>query len=648
MIMKSTFKKLLLGMTVVGGSLALNGLNAQQIYWGGPGDANATFDGGFNDWTPVGISCANKPNGTPVDASNAVWTWSTSPRSQGAYVPAAFTGFQSPTAANGAAMFDSDFLDNGGVAGAFGAGDCPASHRAELISPVIDLSGITGVALEFYQFHRRFAGPGGDQSVPPTYVEVSGDGGQTWSSITLNQGISVNSATANPVLAFVNVSQWADNNPEFQFKFVFNGDYYFWIVDDVSLISVPEVNIRRGRYGFTGKSLVQPKDVMDQNEFIFGYEVINDGGNVDVLVSVDVRNEATNESVHSDASIITVPSGTTRGLNFDAWVPQGLAPGDYRIFYTIEDTEGRPDFNPNDNNFSFPFRVSEDLMVSGNTTGAPVLLAGIGPTGWGYGAAFFSPRDPNVQFSLTEVSSRFQGWSGASLDGKLVTLYLIELGPDFYNSQPSLLTAPANELTLRGIGEISLAQSQSNQVISIPLESFDPDASPDDPIVLTPGGDFMAIAIMPDDVAIGSIRDYPSWAMNFDEDGAPVTGFVQIDKSRIYNNDAFSANFNGIAPHYQIQFNISTVSNAPRLDESTFKIFPNPATEYFQVELDFNKEMTTNIYLADINGRMLKNFVVTGAKMLHTVNTSDLAPGTYILLVSNEEGVASKKVMVVK
>ena len=96
-----------------------------------------------NGWMNYGFRGTN--TGSTPD-TNGVWEYrgtSTLPASgtgsRGAYA-AGTTAIQSPTRTNGFMIFDSDWLDNNGVAGAFGTGVLPADHRGMLVSPLIDLS----------------------------------------------------------------------------------------------------------------------------------------------------------------------------------------------------------------------------------------------------------------------------------------------------------------------------------------------------------------------------------------------------------------------------------------------------------------------------------------------------------------------------
>jgi len=200
------------------------------------------FGSGLGTWQSLGFSSMNM---TAVHDTTGVWEYrgtATVPTratgSRGAYGSAA--PLASPTTANGFMIFDSDWLDDAGVAGAFGTGVYPSPHRGMLISPSINLTGQSFVNLEFYQYYRRFAGPGGAQTAPATYVLFSRNDGATWSdTLMLNNNIAVNAATTNPAVVRVNVSNFIGNNDSVKVAFLFNGDFYVWMIDDVKLTEIP-------------------------------------------------------------------------------------------------------------------------------------------------------------------------------------------------------------------------------------------------------------------------------------------------------------------------------------------------------------------------------------------------------------------------
>ena len=97
----------------------------------------------------------------------------TSTGSQGAY--AGTNGpIQSPTASNGFVIFDSDYYDNGGTAGNFGAGQYPCNdilggtptgHVGTLTTDSIDCSMYSDVTMVFNSFYREYTGIAGLSSV---------------------------------------------------------------------------------------------------------------------------------------------------------------------------------------------------------------------------------------------------------------------------------------------------------------------------------------------------------------------------------------------------------------------------------------------------------------------------------------------------
>ena len=106
-------------------------------------------------------------NGIPSTWINSTVPWeyrgpSTTPNtsvgSRGAYASNQ-TAIQSPTAQNGFMIFDSDYYDNYGTAGAFGTGPYPSNpngHIGTLTTESIDLSAYSAVSLIFNSYYREY------------------------------------------------------------------------------------------------------------------------------------------------------------------------------------------------------------------------------------------------------------------------------------------------------------------------------------------------------------------------------------------------------------------------------------------------------------------------------------------------------------
>ncbi len=170
--------------------------------------------------------------------------------SRGAYGSAG--ALNSPTSANGFVLFDSDWLDNNGLTNNFGNGQSATPHRARLETPSFSTVGSNFITLKFYQYYRRFAGPT-SQTVPATYLVFSTNGGTTWGdTITLNTNIAVNSATGTSSVAngsqatLVNLPVGAliGNQANVKIQFLFHGDYYVWMLDDIEVAVSPNNDLK--------------------------------------------------------------------------------------------------------------------------------------------------------------------------------------------------------------------------------------------------------------------------------------------------------------------------------------------------------------------------------------------------------------------
>ena len=327
----------------------------------------------MNYGTAVGVADLDAKweyRGTTTTPSNAVG-------SRGAYAGPAGTGqlpIQSTTAANGFVVFDSDFLDNAGIAGNFcGTGSIAcAPHVANLETGVINLLGHPTVDLLFTQYYRRFAGAGGVQTVPATYLDFSTDGGVTWSgNVTLNAGIAVNSATTRNSAIAVSIGQYVGNQANVKIRFRFDGDYYFWQMDDIKIISTPKnrMTFTAGSdgspaqdivYGATQESARMGRMTLKQvRPIAFDANCFNSGQNAQTNVKLQMKifNATTGAMVQTINSpiIASLASGDTATWNqlntyTTSWTPSAV---------------GRYDFTYN--------LVSDSVSIASDTLGSVIV-----------------------------------------------------------------------------------------------------------------------------------------------------------------------------------------------------------------------------------------------------------------------------------
>lgn len=378
---------------------------------GGPATSTA--------WAAVSI---NESNGS-VTPGNAYWTRSTLGYSQGAYWGGT-TPVTSTTQSNGVAIFDSDFLDNGGVAGAFGAGTSPGNHKGELISPTIDLTGYTDVplAVNFFVFYRDF-------NITEFSVGLSTDGGTTWTNKPIASLITP-MTQGNVSALFPNVTTGVTNLTNCRIKFTFDGYYYFYILDDVSISTAepydlkiqkanPTSGVTSGDYesmiiGGNVFSLANQINPFDQR---IGANVKN-GGSQTVLPTDNAtlnttiqRNVGGNWStVHSQViNIDTVNGGNDDGKAFFANLSNTswMTVGDYRVIYA---TSLAQDNNASNDSLIQSFAITDDYLskVELSTQGDPFFTRSVFPGGTNFnriefGSIFSSPNGGSDQLTMESV-----------------------------------------------------------------------------------------------------------------------------------------------------------------------------------------------------------------------------------------------------
>lgn len=612
-----------------------------NLIWGGPGIPDSEFDGGFGSWTAVGVSCSANSSGNPVGGENATWEWLEYPKSLGGYGGARGT-IHSLSAYNGAVQFDSDYLDNLGIAGNFEAGPCPSPHRAELISPVIDLTGQSSVAVRFNQYFRRFAGPGAVQTTPASFIEVSNDGGANWTSFTLNTNIAVNAATPLNDVQLVDISSVAANQSAVQFKFVFDGDYYFWQIDDVYLVALPDNSIGINRAFYPATTRYTPEAFFGSEEvWPFSAAVRNFGGNVvdDAALTVEIIHVSGGNAVVFESTLVLdpfAPSADDFVVELPGtFSPADLVPGEYRIRYSVY--QGEEDFDPSNNVLNFTFFVTANDYWQSGEPRTTILVGGLTSETWGYGAAFDVPAENQDTFKVVsaEVFVAAQTGGAAAIEGVELTFYMLNLIGDGPASGSTLGDGETNDFA--GFGSHILTAAENNQIITVDvLDDSDED------LILQNGTSYYGMIFVPANLRIGADNQAINYPLNL------ATGSVLLF-SRIYFNGAFSSTFRNTTPYVKLNLALKTSTDNNPLPETAMTVYPNPAEDFVLVDLDLDKMTKVTITLADINGRVIKfdNFqnVTT---MQHRFDTSNLAAGTYLVRVASPEGTSTKKLVITK
>lgn len=487
--------------------------NAQTKIWGvgsATGLADAEFSLPFVNATTAGSYSATQWTALTISSSSGVtlpgasyWIRSTTGLSQGAYA-ATQTPIASPSMANGSALFDSDYLDNNGTAGAFGTGVSPAYQKGELISPRLDLSGYADSALvvKFYCKRRAFL-------VDSLKVAMSLDDGLTWSFVDINRWLPAGTNETNEgwVRApFYSITAGATSLSQCRIKFVFDGRYYYTALDDISVEMAPPSDIAIGTAnpdgtllsdGFhfvrIGNNRYIPENNIDPTDFkewFWGMKVVNYGsetlltsqnakayvdieytsaigvpGGVVYSDTMDVTDELVPVTTYGNDTIVLVES--LRELGF----LQTTGAGEYVVKYWVSSDASNASTD-NDTLF-YTFTLSpggsdyiskSPLELDGKVAATNAILPGGGPEFQSieYGTMFHFPKGGTHAVTIDSVDFAYyvrSTYTGAQAQTLAVNIYEFVDGSGLGTATATgTLDDDGLELSYLGIGIANIPQ----------------------------------------------------------------------------------------------------------------------------------------------------------------------------------------------
>ncbi len=612
-----------------------------NVFWGdveGEGD----FFGGLNDWTTISEA--------PCDTLD-LWQWTPSASTLEATVPNGFGDATSaaPTACTGGMVFNSDGFDQSGV--------CGATQTGELISPVLDLStivpgGTAGVSVLFYQTTRQYLS---------TYIVSYTNDGTTWNDIIINDEFIVNSTTFNEwKRVFLPGADLTSTN--FQFKFRYEGNYYFWIIDDVQLIETEAHNLQANPFYAIAPNLLTPATQTDSVRFLIDVQNIGASAQTNANVNMNIVNSAGAEVYNEDLNYGTIPANF---LDENRIFPGHFLPDavidTYTGTYTVSADD--PDFDPSNNTQAFSFQVTDTIFAKEEATN----LFGANPVNepgfnWTMATSYFvrngeDPVDPNVKYECSSVLIGLENLSDN--EGGFVTIYLYEW-EDVNNDGISQSNERDGSVGGKVVGnftyEIGVDTADVLDLL-VSLENFSGD-EPEDPIQLKANTNYVLAAGLTSagtsKIELSSTNDNELNATGFLSDSLTnVPRFsafwnVASDDGGI-NNELTSLN---VAPRMRMHVNpyIETSLNNPLDEANKVNVYPNPANEVVNMELDLVENLSNAVVrIVDLNARNVMEVVYDDlSSQTLTYSLANFAAGTYFLKIQSDKGYITKKFTIVK
>lgn len=586
-------------------------------------------------WTNVGISNAN-----------ALWEYrgaSTTPSnttgSRGACMIAA-NMINSPTVNNGFFIFDSNYLDDqGSSCGAgVGTGPVPAPHKSNLTSGTISTVGFPAVMLVFNYYIRDFQGE--------QRAEISTDGGSTWTAVW-EAGLQANTQSAYNARAEITLPAAAGNNPNLMIRFVYDGNYYTWMLDDVMIV-VPNPNDLKSTATeyliddfwsyllFTGgDSIVTQPTMIHLNAFDsvsgFGfyqnYENIGSATQTNVKTNVDISRNGS--SVYTGASTgINAPAGSTGLLSFvDTWMPTQT--GKYIFEYTI--SQNQTDIAPLNNIGRDSLLVTDSVYArEWYPATAGLVASGLDdealPDFANSGSEYFTIANMvDLPSGDTVTSISFLIDPAETRVGALISVNILD-----YQRNPVFSSMPD------GIEYTITSQDLTNKWIHIPFYSI-----PLNERVLPASRYYAAVSLIDNTISTKdlSIRYY---------NNMPYGTLIKAP-----SGSQLWAFYTGVCAVVRLNFAVAPTFGYEEQMEGSFMLsnYPNPAQQTTTIVYTLNETASTTLSITDLSGRQFLFMHLDQAKSgvnQVTVDLSSLSNGVYLYTINAGSMKATRKLIVEK
>jgi hypothetical protein len=564
-----------------------------------------------------GIPTTWNNSGAPTQA---VWEYrgpSTNPNqlvgSRGSCLPDGNVGeaMTSSTASNGFVIFDSNYWDNNlnpCTVENFGTGQAPGPHLSYLTTPSINLSGFPNSVLEFEQYIRYYLGN--------TRVEISIANGP-WEVLytnILDQGIT----TENTQTVRMPLPASAGNQSNVQLRFVYDGLYYFWQLDDIRIVQgyANDLIIENSSYGdfdLNNPDHTTGFEMMEYTEYPSAFaplvhlesNVFNFGTNSQTNISLNARLFNDNSGALLNES--TSPALPTLAPGADSVLVSGefqMDPivADYSIYFTSLQSEADENI---DNHFdTLHFAIT------------PVTYA----------------RDENNLGSTFLPATSFE-----NAPFEMGTVYLLPAGQQLHSvsvaigegtTLPTSVYATIFSFSLStGIGG-AIASTQDFAITEADINAFGGASmkvlSFDNPVFLSQGLYL---------VAVGSSNSALQTVIGLSGKSEDLSAWVRFNNS---NTDLFY-----LTRTPMIRMNFGPVSNITEQSfGSAFQCFPNPANESISVVLSGNESAIVELF--DQTGRILRSQKTAALCGKIEMNIADFSAGIYTVRVTESNRSSSQ------
>lgn len=601
------------------------------------------FNNGLGEWTTQGFS-------DPMHE----WIWD----ANGTF-PNAYEGVvninSNTSSCTGAVGFPAGWYQTGMTGNPDDLPDGPPYPDlfSELVSPSINCSGAVAAAVKFNTAFRGLNGS--TNSELGAQFSYSIDGGNTWSAYQdASADFEQNNGANNTELRFS--MPGAGGQSDVRLRFTFEGDFYYWIIDDVRVIEPEANNLRVNPFYAVPNNAKIPSSQVEPIYFMADIENIGSKMQTNTSLNISITNDGTGETVYTDDLFYgdVVPDSTYENQPFEnAWTPDPIV-ASYTGTYTI--SADSTDFDTRNNTQSFSFEIT-DTEFSKNFENTGSIRPGDGnwddgvPRSWAMGC-FYHIETNN--YALGSISLGIA--NPEDLAGQNVEVWLYE-----WNDTNGDQVAQDTERTRKAFNIIAIDGTEEAPYYS-EIQLVDFQSGDFTPVFLEAGKNYLAMMqfLSPNAetnlfLQVSDAIDYSAQVfLNSSEDnnglgvGEPrfssVLGIPQ-DGSFAIGIDYTMTTFNGGYTVPQIQMSIQDITNTNDLltkEEFNLEIFPNPANHQITCTFDTDIELKGGFtQIVDVNGKVLQRTDIDKNSSLDNKLTFDISRfsnGTYYLSIFTDRG----------
>lgn len=514
---------------------------------------------------------------------------------------------ESETAENGFLIFDSNFWDDTeGPCGNFGSGAAPGPHFATLTTGEIDLGSAEMVGMSFNHYFKNY-----QTSARIEYKVAGADWELLWESPTpLNSG-----ETPKDQSERFNVSEQLGGQEAVQLRFVFDGNYYFWMIDDIKIFQLQQNNLYMdnatyGDFDLNDQGNETGYEWMEYSQYpvdmaprvFFSAEAQNRGAEeqTNAVLQAYLREESSQDTIYE---AISAPQDLASDESFNFFVPDFQVPleiAEYTAHFKF--SQDQEDDSPENNSMVKAFEVT-DVTYSRDrieTEGIFVPQQLFNGTPYEVGNMFVITAD-NQAVESVSIGVAAGSWTGAEMYAKVYKL----------NTDLEITTEEVATTGNFGLIEDAFNNTGDNNVMTVPFL---------EPVQLDKDSAYLVVAgttVGPEAVKFSMSGRSPD-----------LTSFV-----RFMPNSWFY-----LIRTPMVRLNFGPVAS---VEEQTtqpvdFTCYPNPANNEIMMQIDTEQAAAASIRVFDGTGRVVYSEdlgTLPQGLTRHPLNTSSWADGWYVASV---------------